>query len=70
MSANELILEETCQKCSGKKGAYIGGEVGWEECDKCKGSGLTPTEVGVRILSLIRNNTRLTVSADLEISSH
>ena len=62
------ILEEECPICKGKKGRFY-SEVeennGWADCFRCKGAGYVPTEVGARILELVRHNSRVTVNAEL-----
>jgi len=67
---NELPeLETICQRCSGKGAFGARGGDDYEECFFCCGSGFIPTEMGARVLSLIRHNARLNVSAELALSS-
>lgn len=59
-------LETVCDKCLGVGGKDYSGE--WEECDCCKGYGYIPTEIGARILDLVRHNTRVNVTTDFRVS--
>ena len=64
-------LETKCPYCNGKGGAHDRDserEDGWLDCFNCKGSGFVPTEAGVRILALIRHNSRVKISAELTVS--
>ena len=47
-----LVLEVQCNYCSGR------GRFGRDQCDACDGSGYVPTELGSRILDLMRHNLR------------
>jgi len=38
------------------------------DCPDCRGSGFKPTEIGARILTLIKHNAKLAVSAELQVS--
>lgn len=65
----EMDLEVSCALCNGRGWhIYVENEEDRTPCYKCNGSGFVPTEAGVRILSLIRHNARLTVSAELDVS--
>ena len=56
-------------KCRGRGGyADIEDDNGWAECLSCGGSGYKPTELGARILELVRHNSKLKVSAELRVS--
>ena len=69
MSEAELTLEAKCAACGGNGGKlWRGEEEGWRECAKCNGSGYVPTDIGARILKLVRHNSRLTVSAELHVA--
>ncbi len=64
-----LELEQNCPDCQGRRGEYLRGEEeGWQACSRCNGSGFVPTELGTRVLNLIRHNSRLTVSAELRVA--
>lgn len=62
VSANNLQdfpeLETPCNYCRGRGGEYIEGRGDWHQCGMCNGAGTVPTELGERILSLMRNNFR------------
>ena len=50
------VLEQPCRKCGGR-GTYSGGG-DRETCGLCEGAGYVPTEVGMRVLDLMRHNFR------------
>lgn len=59
-------LEIICERCHGKGVRYYGDDDGeGQKCSACSGYGYVPTEAGVRILSLVRHNSRLSLSAEL-----
>ena len=62
-------LEESCSVCGGKKHVYNAELDGFLDCISCNGSGFSPTEEGRRVLLLLRHNTRVTVSAELCVST-
>lgn len=63
-------LETQCERCEGRRGySDIEADNGWAECFKCDGTGFIPTAIGARVLDLIRHNSRVTVSAELRVSS-
>ena len=67
---NAEPLETKCENCAGSGFIYEREEVsGKSECEDCNGSGFVPTSIGARILDLIRHNSRVTVSAELRVSS-
>lgn len=43
-------FEESCPACHGR------GRDGYHSCSICGGTGYTPTELGEKILSLVRHN--------------
>ncbi len=50
-------LESSCETCLGKGGWWEEGRYrDWHRCGKCEGSGYLPTDLGKRILSLMRHN--------------
>ena len=64
-----LPLEKKCRQCGGK-----GVEDDLEanciaDCPYCNGSGFVPTSLGIRVLELIRHNSRVKVSAEFQVSS-
>ena len=64
------LLEEKCLECDGKGGSLSDPESrGWADCEKCNGTGFIPTDIGSAVLALVRRKTRLTVNAELSISS-
>lgn len=70
MSDEIPILETICARCEGSRGYRdVEADNGWEECSHCSGTGYQPTPIGARILDLIRHNSRVTVSAELRVSS-
>lgn len=70
MSIDDLVLENICPECNGAKGYNdIEADGGWADCGECNGAGFVPTSIGSRILDLIRHNSRVTISAALEVSS-
>lgn len=69
VSESDLQLESKCPECNGSGGKFWRGEEEeWRECAKCHGSGYVPTQIGARILELVRHNSRLTVSAELRVA--
>lgn len=63
---DELQLETVCPECRGEKGYGDNEEPnGWVECRKCRGAGLIPTETGMKILNLVRHNSRVKLKAEL-----
>ena len=61
-------LETVCATCRGAGGYRdIEEDGGFATCDKCGGSGYVPTEDGAKILSLIRHNCNVTLSAALRV---
>lgn len=62
-------LEQKCPDCKGKGNTYNVEEDCVLDCKICNGSGFVPTTIGARILDLIRHNSRVTVSAELRVSS-
>lgn len=48
---SDWVLEIQCNECDGR-----GGDGAGEECLACDGTGYIPTELGEKILSLIRHN--------------
>lgn len=63
-------LERRCEPCEGRgRFTDVEEDEGWYYCQKCNGSGFVPTAVGARILDLIRHNSRVTITAALEVAS-
>lgn len=63
-------LEIQCEQCNGTRGYRDAVEHnGWADCPYCDGSGYKPTPIGARILDLIRHNSRVKISAELQVSS-
>lgn len=50
----EICLQVACERC--KRTGYIDGYHGRERCRECDGAGFVPTELGEKILELMRNN--------------
>ena len=70
MIADIQELETPCLRCQGRgKRTDIESEEGFSECLECGGSGFKPTPIGARILELIRHNSRVKISAELQVSS-
>lgn len=64
-------LETVCPVCNGDKGRHTGEEIsGWAECWNCEGSGFIPTSLGVKILELVRHNSKVEISGELRVCSH
>ncbi len=51
-------LEIRCDICNGR-GSFVNGLQGEIRCDVCKGAGYLPTQLGAKILDLVRHNLRL-----------
>jgi hypothetical protein len=62
MSEATTDLEKKCTECDGARG-FNDPEFGWIDCPACEGAGYVPTEMGSRILRLIRHNKNLLVRA-------
>ena len=62
-------LEAICATCGGGRVKYESESDTFPDCQTCGGSGFVPTSIGARILDLIRHNSRVTVSAELRVSS-
>ena len=62
-------LEEERQVCGGHRVRHDSESDSFPDCAACNGSGLVPTSIGARILDLLRHNSRVTLSAALEVSS-
>ncbi len=65
MDIPHLDLETQCEWCEGRGVFFEGCEK--MDCHRCHGCGFVPTEMGARILRLIRHNTR--ISAELRVVS-
>lgn len=66
----DIQLETPCADCDGR-GCFADVEEddGVRACQKCNGSGFVPTQMGARILDLIRHNSRVKISAAFEVSA-
>lgn len=65
---DEILLETQCADCSGEgKIIDITVEGGEADCTSCGGTGFIPTEIGVRVLQLIRRQARFT--AEFRVAS-
>ena len=53
---DQHALEMPCGACFGEGGEHT--DAGWEQCCVCDGSGFQTTELGKRILDLMRHNFR------------
>lgn len=62
-------LETQCTQCFGRGGHNDIEDDGWAECPYCKGSGFKPTLIGLRILDLVRHNSRVKFNAELCVST-
>lgn len=63
------ILETVCPRCNGEKGyGDIEADNGWADCPTCNGTGYRPTQIGARILELVRHNSRVNITAELRVS--
>jgi DnaJ-class molecular chaperone len=63
-------LEMVCQRCGGTgQRAEVGSDDGYVDCFDCHGTGYKPTPIGVRILELVRHNSRVSVTAELRVPS-
>lgn len=51
---SEIRLEVPCQECQGEKG-YWSHDNRYVRCGFCNGSGFAPTELGEKILALMRH---------------
>ena len=56
----EDSLETTCTRCEGTGGETERGV--WQNCYECNGSGYVPTELGQKIVALMRHNIKPTLS--------
>ena len=56
---DELILERPCEACAGQ--GIIPDYVKPERCTQCGGSGYARTELGQRVLDLMRNNFKVLI---------
>jgi len=71
MSTQIPDFEIMCPKCNGRGWMLdIEQDEGKSACDNCEGAGYTPTEIGVRILKLIRHNSRVNITADFHVFEH
>ena len=52
-----LILEAPCKRCDGQ--GFIRDSIEIEGCGQCGGSGYATTELGQRVLDLMRNNFKV-----------
>jgi len=50
-------LEVPCPHCEGDRG-ITHGDGHWSRCPVCDGAGYKPTEVGKKVLALMRHNFR------------
>ena len=50
------LLETKCDLCEGRGGEYGGTD--WTRCPQCCGGGYLPTELGEKLVKLIRHNLR------------
>lgn len=66
---DSALLEISCAVCLGKRMQYDRDNDSFKECPACNGSGFVPTAIGARILDLIRHNSRVKISAELQVSS-
>jgi len=68
MSADDdSEFEVTCAKCKGTRSEYKSEDDCYVDCSACNGSGFQPTQLGARILALVRHNARLSVTADFRL---
>lgn len=51
-------LETVCDCCQGLRGAHDDGSGQWRDCGWCGGSGFVATELGEKLLVLVRHNMR------------
>lgn len=74
MNSDLPDLETQCPFCKGQKQFFDEtiqdhNHDGFVPCPKCNGSGYIPTAAGTRILKLFRHNSRVTVNAELCVST-
>lgn len=55
---DSLTLETLCEYCNGGGGESVEGSGRWCRCTMCNGSGYVLTEMGERVLSLVRHNLK------------
>jgi hypothetical protein len=51
-----LELEVRCKECEGTGGLADSIDRSWSNCAGCKGAGWIPTDLGKRILDLMKHN--------------
>lgn len=70
LMSNPVIpeLESECLDCQGTGNNYVSADDEFAICSHCNGSGLIPTPIGLRILELVRHNSRMSVNAELLVS--
>jgi DnaJ-class molecular chaperone len=57
-STNVVVpdLETLCENCRGKGGWREGQHGSWYSCGRCNGAGYVPTEIGERVITIMRHN--------------
>ena len=61
-------LEVKCPSCNGTKSCYDSETDSFLDCKECGGSGFKPTAIGKQILTLIRHNSKVNITAELYVS--
>jgi len=63
-------LEKMCASCKGTGWceSIKEDDGGWGTCSDCAGTGFIPTEIGARILELVRHNSRVNITAEFRVS--
>ena len=56
---NAENLETKCAHCDGRGKRTDASLDDDYDCEKCNGSGFVPTRFGMRVLELVRHNTRV-----------
>lgn len=63
---DSLVLELPCDHCKGSGLVWDDGSKC--PCTRCGGAGHVPTDLGEKILTLVRHNSSVRVNAELYVS--
>ena len=54
LKSDGITLEVRCDSCQGSGGEQMGGK--WSPCFVCDGAGYLPTDLGNKVLEIVRHN--------------